>query len=180
MNRTLPIIYPINRFKLVLYLLGALLLVAAGILVFYNCLNHQGRYFMRSIELTYILAVLCIVFFGYASILFCSKLFSNKPGIVIDEKGIVENATSVVNGLIPWKDITSVALYKMQSNKFVLIYVHNPEEYIERQKNIIKKKSMQANLKTHGTSIFINTNMLKITDVELALVIKEQLAIRQN
>ncbi|MEK6494117.1 STM3941 family protein [Myroides odoratimimus] len=175
MNKSLPIIYSINKFKVALYLLGAILLVAAGILVLYNCLHEQGRYLLGSIELTYGIAILAILFFGYASVMFISKLFSNKPGIVINEQGIFENATAVVNGLIPWQDITSVELYKMQSQKFVLVYVKNPEEYIAKQKNIIKKKSMQANLKTHGTSIFINTNMLNVSDIELAIVIKQQL-----
>ncbi|AJA70729.1 hypothetical protein HX057_16805 [Myroides odoratimimus] len=175
MNTILPITYSISKIKVSLYLIGSLLLVAAGVLVFYNCLYHKGRYFLGSIELTYVIAVLAIVFFGYASIMFISKLFSNKPGIVINEQGILENATAVVNGLIPWQDITSVELYKMQSQKFVLIYVKNPEEYIARQKNMIKKKSMQANLKTHGTSIFINTNMLNVSDVELAIAIQQQL-----
>lgn len=175
MNNSLPITFAINKSKVALYLIGSLLLVLAGVFVFYNCLHGQGRYVLGSIELTYIIAILCFVFFGYASVIFLVKLFSDKPGIVINELGIIENATAVVNGLIPWKDIKSVELYKMQSQKFVLIYVHNPEEYIAKQKNVIKRKSMQANLKTHGTSIFINTNMLKVSDVELAIEIKKQL-----
>ena len=180
MNNSLPITFAINKSKVALYLSGSLLLVIAGVFVFYNCLNGQGKYVLGSIELTYVIAILCIVFFGYASVMFLVKLFSNKPGIVINEQGIIENATAVVNGLIPWKDIQSVELYTLQSQKFVLIYVHNPEEYIAKQKNIIKRKSMQANLKTHGTSIFINTNMLKVSDVELAIEIKRQLDLRHS
>lgn len=180
MNNSLPITFAINKSKVALYLIGSLLLVIAGVFVFYNCLSGQGRYVLGSIELTYVIAILCIVFFGYASVMFLVKLFSNKPGIVINEQGIIENATAVVNGLIPWKDIKSVELYTMQSQKFVLIYVHNPEEYITKQKNVIKRKSMQANLKTHGTSIFINTNMLKVSDVELAIEIKRQLDLRHS
>lgn len=90
-----------------------------------------------------------------------------RPGLIIDEQGITDNATAVVNGLIPWEDVFSFVECEVKSNKFIMLYVINPQDYIDKQKNFIKRKSMEANFKTYGTSVFINMTFLAISQQDL-------------
>lgn len=166
MNIT-PIRIAIKKGRLFLYLIGTLLLVAAGILILAVSSESPDNWILDSYVFTIAIALLCIVFFGYGSYLFAIKLVDKRPGLIIDNQGITDNATSVVNGLIPWEDVFSFVECQVKSNKFIMVYVLNPQEYIDKQTSFIKRKSMEANLKTYGTSVFINMTFLAISQQDL-------------
>src|SRR3982751_3143564 len=58
------------------------------------------------------LGILAIVFFGLCAILFIKKLFDKKPGLVFSNSGIVDNASSVSAGLIPWSEIVGADIFE--------------------------------------------------------------------
>ena len=60
--------------------------------------------------------------------------------------------------------------------KLLMLYVHNPQYYIERQRNGIKRKIMQINYKSFATPISISTNGLRCKFEELHSVLKRYMA----
>lgn len=89
------------------------------------------------------------------------KLIGNSHALIIDEKGIVDNASGVSAGLVEWKDITETFIPSIDtSQQFIFIHVKNPKHYIERKRNIVSKLFMKANYKFYGTPITIPTKML--------------------
>lgn len=166
MNIT-PIRIAIKKGRLFLYLIGTLLLVAAGVLILAVSSQSPDNWILDSYVFTITIALLCIAFFGYGAYLFAMKLMDKRPGLIIDNQGVTDNATAIVNGLIPWEDVSSFVECEVKSNKFIMLYVINPQEYIDKQTNFIKRKSMEANLKTHGTSVFVNMTFLAISQQDL-------------
>lgn len=111
-------------------------------------------------------------FFGLVSILLFKKLFDNKPGLIINEKGITDNTNSSSLGLIKWSDITKISQKKVVSTKFLLVEIRNPEEYIEKA-NRLKKLTLRQNLNTYGTPITLTSVGLQCSFEELERLILE-------
>ncbi|MDA6071095.1 hypothetical protein NJT12_15880 [Flavobacterium sp. AC] len=111
-------------------------------------------------------------FFGLASLLLVKKMFDNKPGLIINEKGITDNSNSSSIGLIKWSDITEISLGRVMSTQFLLIKVSNPEDYIQKA-NQMKKLLLKQNLKTYGTPITITSVGLQCSFEDLEQMILE-------
>ncbi|MBX3255402.1 MAG: hypothetical protein KF862_14770 [Chitinophagaceae bacterium] len=96
---------------------------------------------------------------------FTKKLFDKKPGLILNEQGIYDNTSAFKFGLIPWSDISQVYEKTVQASiaskqRFVTIGLINPDKYISRETNLLKKKLLQANAKNYGSPIHISTNGL--------------------
>jgi hypothetical protein len=109
---------------------------------------------------------------------FAKKLFDKKPGLVIDENGIYDN-TSIFNfGLIPWTDISKIYERTVQTSfaskqRFVTIGLADPDKYISRETNLLKRKILAANAKNYGSPIHISTNGLKTNNNDLLKLLNE-------
>ncbi len=125
-------------------------------------------------------AIASILFFGFAIFYYSFKLTDKKPGIVIDDNGILDNSSAVAVGLIPWKDIKQFATAKVMKQEFLIIIVYNPEFYISRQTNIFKKKGMQYNLNNYGSPLAISANGLKSSLTELTEILDKELYRQTN
>ena len=112
------------------------------------------------------LALLAIVLFGLLAIFFFRKLFDNKPGLVFSNAGIVDNASAVAAGFIPWSEVIGSSIFEMPQQKMLIILVRDPEKYVDRG-NAVKRKLNQANYKMCGSPISISANALKIDFSEL-------------
>lgn len=111
-------------------------------------------------------------FFGLVSILLFKKLFDNKPGLIINAKGITDNTNSSSIGLIKWSDITKISQKKVVSTKFLLVEIRNPEDYIKKA-NRLKKLTLKQNLSTYGTPITLTSVGLQCSFEELERLILE-------
>jgi hypothetical protein len=56
---------------------------------------------------------------------------------------------------------------KVVNYHFIRVIVNNPNEFIDRQKNILVRKNVETNFKKFGSPIQISTNGLKIKFEEL-------------
>src|SRR5437764_14021730 len=56
--------------------------------------------------LTKSVCIACILFFGLGSIYGWRKLFDTAPGLIIDSEGLIDNASAISAGRIPWSDFT--------------------------------------------------------------------------
>lgn len=95
------------------------------------------------------------------------KWLDKKPGLIIDETGVTDNSSGVSAGLIPWKDIIEIRETKIFRQQFLLLIVQNPETYINRQPNALKRKGMESNYQHFGSPISISANALDCNYYEL-------------
>ena len=107
--------------------------------------------------------------------MYIQKLKSSALGLIIDKQGITDNSSALSVGLIAWSDIENISVIEMYRQKLIMIEVNNPEEYIARQPNSMKRKMMEMNYKTYHTPISITSNILQIKFDELLQKLTEDL-----
>jgi hypothetical protein len=157
---------PLSKKKITLIFIGSVIAVALGAW-FVTAPDTFSKGPLRSELVVYIVGLAAIVFFGMVAFYALRKLPDNKPGMIIDESGITDNSSGVAAGQILWSDINSVSVITVQKQSFILLHVKNPQDYIDRQRGIFKKKMMQMNYKMYGSPLTLSANGLKITFDEL-------------
>ena len=157
---------PVSKSKVIMMLIGSIALVAAGLWFVISPPTINNAYWGNPTRLS-IVGYASIALFGFLAIIFIRKLPDNKPGLIIDDTGLTDNSGGLSAGQIPWSDIEDISVLEIHKNKMILIYVKDPQEYINRQNNVIKRKLMQMNTNSYGTPISITTNGLKISFDEL-------------
>lgn len=170
---TEPIKIPLGKKKITLLVFASLLFIAGG-----TWLVSEPEKFISNIfrindpnEIRF-WGIAGIVFFGLAEIYGIIKLFDKKVGLIIDSLGITDNTSAVSIGLIEWPDISGIRTEQIMSTKFLLIDVENPKKYLDKAKNGMKKKLMEANLHSYGTPFSITSNTLKYNFWELEKLIQ--------
>lgn len=153
----------LSKRKLFLTLAGASLFVIMG----YFLIIKANRGDFGDDILVRICGWVSIVFFGATLIFALVKLFDNKPGLILNEKGITDNASGVSAGFIAWNDITDISMLKVQSTRFLLIFTKDPKKYLAG-KNKFKVNMMRINAKMYGTPLSISATALqyKFDDLE--------------
>ena len=172
MNNSEKIEIPISKVKITFLLLGSLafLLVSTWLLSIHID-EHTPFWAIENVFIN-VVCVLGLLMGAIGSYFSIKKLYDNEPGLVIDELGIIDNSGGVSVGRIYWVDMIGVHKYLVDagpasSQKFVSIFLVNPEDYIARQPNSLKRKMIQANAKYSGTPVSISANSLKISFDEL-------------
>ncbi len=154
-----PIEIPISQGKIILLLLGVAMFVLLGF-----WLSIDPYLFADGWEAQFVRAVgiISILFFGACGLFGFKRLFVNPIGLIIDEKGITDrtNATSI--GLVKWEDIITIKTLQVYTNWFLVIYVQNPQDYINKAPNRFIKGTMKANHKLYGSPISIVSTTLAI------------------
>ncbi len=169
---------PLSKTKIILLLIGALAFVFAGA---WGIIDPEKFAWIRSSKnFVLISGIAAVLFFGLCSVFFALKIFSRKPGLVINNAGIIDNSNATSVGLIAWNDITGIKRLEIASSKILVIETSNPEKYIARSKNIISKKAMRANHNTYGSPLSIISNSLNIKFSELERLIVEQIEKRRK
>lgn len=164
---------PLSKTKIVLLLVAALAFVFAGA---WGIIDPEKFTSIRySDNFIFIIGIVSVLFFGLAAVFITLKMFSKKPGLILNDSGIIDNSNATSVGLIEWKDITGMRRLEIASSKILIIETANPEKYIQRSKNIISKKAMKANNKMYGSPLAIISNSLKIKFSELERLIGEQI-----
>ncbi len=160
-------IIKLSKTKILLLLLGASVFVAAGILLL--SLDDAQIRSQRSLnDPVYArgLGLVAIVFFGSFGLYGLKKLFDTKPGLVFNDSGIVDNASSVSPGFIPWSEVVGAEIFEIQKQKLLIIKVRDPREYIARGSSL-KRTLNKANNRMVGSPISISSNTLGIKFSEL-------------
>ncbi len=171
MNSSDEKIIELSKTKIALAILGAGVFVAIG--VWMLSLDEASIRSSRSFRLffnnpAYVqgLGLLSIVVFGLLALFLIKKIFDKKPGLTFTNTGIVDNASAVAAGFIPWSEVIGADLFEMPQQKMLIIKVKDPHKYVDRG-NALKRKINQANYKMCGSPIAISANALKINFAEL-------------
>jgi hypothetical protein len=152
---------PFSKKKLILLLMGSFGFVAIGLWLVIQAPTIDHPFWGNP---TVILAtgVASILFFGLCAVYIARKLTDNRPGLVLDGLGLTDNSSGVSAGQILWRDIEAISVIKFQRQKFILLQVKNPQDYIDKQTSGFKRKMMQMNFNLYGTPLSITANALQI------------------
>jgi hypothetical protein len=171
MDSTDETIIETSKSKLVLLILASCGFVAAGawMLSLDAAEIRAGRsftFFYNDPTFVRVLGVASILFFGVCGVYGFKKLFDKQPGLVLNSSGIVDNASGVAAGFIPWSEVVGFGVYEIQKQKMLVIGVSDPQKYIDRG-GALKRLANKANHKMSGSPVTISSVALKIDFPEL-------------
>lgn len=149
---------PLSKGKIVLIVIGSIAFVVMSCLLL---IYSQQIPRMNSILIKGVVAS-GILFFGFCGVFGLKKLFDDKPGLIIDAEGIVDNSSAVAAGRILWDEITSLKISEIAGQRFLTIMVVSPEKYVGGQSKL-RAWLNSMNTKMTGSPINISTNALKIS-----------------
>lgn len=155
-----------KRKKLSLPLLGFIsLLIGVGGVYWAGSMRYGGG---RFIILTIGVFSLLVAFFCVYSLIQLAK--ENDTAIYISDEGIYDVSTGNTYGTIVWTDIEDIRVMDDISelkNKYLVIKVSNPTEYIQRERNMSKRRSLELRFQYYGSPICISNRALNCTFEEL-------------
>ena len=164
---------PLSKNKLTLMLICSLIFISLG-LWFVIKPPTISNPIIGNPTLILTVGIAAILFFGLCALFIAKKLPDKTPGLIINNQGVTDNSSGVSVGLIPWDDIKEINVTNVANQKFLMLVVKNPDEYINRQKGFIKKKAMQMNYKSYGSPISISANGLKCNFNELFRILQNK------
>lgn len=161
---------PLDKTKIIFLAVGSLAFVILGFL----CVQvvSEKSVFLPPI-IAKIIGILAIVFFGYTGFISLKMLQNKKPGLVIDDSGILINSSAIEIGKVSWEDVTGFRTQQIMSSKFILIDVKNPDEYISKLNK--HSKMLKKSMELYGTPLSISANTLKISFNELKNTLESEL-----
>jgi hypothetical protein len=160
MTQTEQIEIPLSKKKILLLLFGAIAFVVIGVLFLINPSIFISS-IVRNTTMIFIAGLASVLFFGLCAIVAFRKLFDKKVGLVINREGIIDNSSGVSAGVVLWSDIKKIETCSVAGQKFLMIIVTNPQDYIDKVTSPLKRKAMAMNYKTYGSPISISANSLQ-------------------
>lgn len=151
---------PLSKTKMMLTFLGSLAFVLLGI--WFLLYPPKSNHWLFGNEIVIFVAGLAaILFFGLVAITLFRKFLDNKPGLIINSEGVTDNSSGVSAGLIPWTDIQEIKTVQVMNQQFLMLIVKNPNDYLNKVSNPLKRNAMKVNYKTYGSPISISSNALQ-------------------
>jgi hypothetical protein len=165
-SHTDQIVIELSRSKIFQLLL--LTFICLGLsLISWNIAKSQSRFdplFIQAASIGMMIFGLLGVVFGF------SKLFDRKPGLVVDQLGIYDNASALGSQFIKWEDVVDLSIYQQRRVKYILLFVADPKEYMSKAP-LLKRIMMFLNERECGTPLFISSGWLQCEFKELEKII---------
>ncbi|MCC8093895.1 MAG: hypothetical protein LIP05_00115 [Tannerellaceae bacterium] len=115
-----------------------------------------------------IFMIIITCFCIYAYYLLAQEKFA---AIYISDEGMIDKSTGNQIGTVLWKDVESIKVMDdISSNmkqKYLVLKVVNPNEYIDREPNRRKKRSLELRFQYYGSPICFSNRALNCTFDEL-------------
>lgn len=165
---------PLSKSKLVLMLSGALAFVAIGLWFAIAPPTIDNSYWGNPVKMA-IVGYASIIFFGLCAFYLIRKLPDSKPGLIVDHEGLTDNSSGLSAGRVLWADIVNLSVIQIHKQKLIMLHVKNPQEYIDRQTSLFKRKSMELNYKMYGTPLSITANGLQTSFEDLLSILTNKL-----
>jgi len=162
----IPIEVPVNKRRIILFTI--LLVVALA-------LGSAVAYWLYSInEASYKLIILIAIgipLLLYALYINAKLLRNDRPALIIDDLGILDNVSAIKAGIIPWSNIAGLRTAAFASSEFLLVDLRNVNEVLDVLPKL-QRISATANIKKYQTPILINLSSLLIDKQELIRIIQ--------
>jgi hypothetical protein len=165
----------LSKRKLTLMFVSSIIFVGLGVWFKINPTKFRSS-FVQSTTIIFVAGFLSILFFGFVSFFIFKKLGDKQLGLTITDDGIMDNSSGVSAGHIFWSDVSAIKVAEVFNQKFLMLVVDNPEQYISRQSNAVKRKAMQMNFKMYGSPISISANGLQCNFQELKTILDKKFA----
>ena len=167
---------PLSKKKILLVILGSLMFVALGIYFNVSLADIQDRYNPTIIK---VVGWCAIIFFSLTGAYAMYKILDKRPGLVIDQDGIYDNSSAAAIGLIPWNEIEYFQKAEIASTKFLVIYVKNPEVFIERATGW-KKNGLKRTMNMYGSPLAISSTVVKYSFNDMEKLFKDRLSVYKS
>lgn len=164
-DATSKIMIPLSKGKIALLLLGSVGFVVLSLWL-WSVADTQA---LASLFLR-LLAVSGIAFFGLCGIFACIKLFDGRPGLIIDDEGIVDNSSAAAVGRIPWNEITGIRVSEISGHLILTIDVIDPQKYLKRSHFLVRIMNA-GSVSMVGSPINISVNGLNVNFDELEQIL---------
>ncbi|MGB3079249.1 MAG: STM3941 family protein, partial [Saprospiraceae bacterium] len=145
-----------SKWRLVIMLFGSILFVGLGVWFVIDpaSMNEGGHPASTKV---FLIGLASLIFFGSTGILILQQLLSKTPGLIISDLGVTDNTGVIKIGFIPWSDIAGITESKIRRVKFIHLVLKNPQVYIDRQENSLKRRMLQFSFNSSGTLSNIST-----------------------
>ncbi|MBF9219639.1 STM3941 family protein [Hymenobacter ruricola] len=170
-----PVSIALSKRKLTYSLLGAFVFMALGLWFSLRPTDWLGNPFLHTPGWIRAFGLLALTFFGILAFFVLKKMRDPNPGLVVTAEGLVDNASGLVGGLIPWADVAGIRELELMGQKMVMVMLRDPEAYISRQPNPFKRQLMNTNFKSYGSPINISANALEYSYPELLALLTTRL-----
>lgn len=174
----MEIIYKPNKTRLIITLVGLSIFIVVGLLFINYPQYFASSYFTKMMGVfgkplsVQIIGVFTVVFFSLYSFGVLTILISNY-GLIINERGFINNTSLTNAGLILWEDVKGVKIDKGRLNTIIFVYVKDERKYFNRIKNPLIRLNALIYNKTYKVSFVIDTGRIKITEDELLKIFKK-------
>jgi len=158
-----------SKKKTVFLLIGSTAFVALGIWLFLDA-DKLSRVAINP-TFTRAIGMASIAFFGLGIFVGVKRLIKSELSLVIDSKGL--NVNPKKHEIIEWKEIQGFKTIRIQSTEIVIIGVNNPGYWLEKEKNVFRKKLMQFNVNNYNSPFNISSAGLSISSNELIETLKK-------
>ncbi|WP_210489506.1 STM3941 family protein [Rufibacter aurantiacus] len=155
-----------SKKKSVFMLLGALVFVVLGIWLFLDA-EHLTGWPARNPLITQGVGIASVLFFGCCALVAIKRVIKTKLVLTLDPEGLGFYANKSAPLLLEWKDILGFNEVRIQSQKFLVIMVAEPDFWIEKETSFFRRKLMQLNLKNYGSPFNTAAAGLDISHEEL-------------
>ena len=162
-----------KNWYLILLSLGGILFVIAGIYIIFVSFSDDNLFPSYPI-VQIIVGIISILFFGFVTIIIFRKIFGKKPGLIIDNTGIMDNSTGFSAKHIKWENIIGIKSFNIVIIKFIIVIINNPKEYFKRY------KIGRLDYIMTGSPINIYTNVLKCKHKVLVDILQNELESRKK
>jgi hypothetical protein len=150
---TIIITYSAKK-RLILFAFSGVMLLA-GLVIFVN--PFRDKLFTNQI-----VEIFGIIFLISSMVIVIFALLIKKTAILIGDDGIVDNSGSGYIGYIPWQDVVEVKKKKMGGERFICVFLSNPDEYVKKTTSSERNKRMNFNITYFDTPIAISSKGLEM------------------
>lgn len=150
---------PINKSKAIKrFALFVLLLVIFTFMIIQPQFFVKGNNFGLIKGTGYVGTLICIIL----TALVAQKVFNRKPGLIIDNEGIIDNSLGVVFNKVLWSEVKSITHLQNADQHYIALILKNPEQYIASEYHSLKRKMLELNYSTIKTPVNIAASRLKM------------------
>ncbi len=167
-------VFYLNKKKLIFILTCGILIILLGIFILLEFFGTNWElllFHIIPINRT-VLGIGLIAFFSILSIPLIKKIKDDRPGLIINKQGIIDNSSYTSVGDVNWKEIIDSEIRTISGQKMILLKVKNAQIILDGFPSGMRKKIIESSSKINGTPVVIAASSLKGSFEEIYDAIK--------